>query len=280
MIPDKETNTVYFSDKLRTSSEFQPTFERIKSLLEKHQVKHKFLTETKDIWCRDYMPIQVDKDKLVQFRYEPSYLRDDLNLQSDPELVLQSNGINAQFSTINLDGGNVVNWTDKAVLTARIFKENPDRDRNQLTKDIEELLNAKILIIPDINTDMTGHSDGHLRFIDSNTVLVNHLENELDYWKKGFLKMIKESGLNYEEMPWFEHQDKKHRETAVGCYVNYLEIGDLILFPIFEVKGNKDDEAIRVIESVFPYRTIEPININEIGKCGGLLNCTTWTIKE
>ena len=280
MIIGQETNTVYFSDIVRNSPEFRATFKQIQTILDKHQVSYRFLSSTKDIWCRDYMPIQISEDKLIQFRYEPSYLENDLDLQSNPQDILKNNGLTAEISSINLDGGNVVNWTDKAILTTRIFKENPNWNQSKLISELERLLNVQVLLIPDITNDMTGHSDGHLRFINSNTVLVNELQNEFDYWKKGFDKMIKNSGLTFVEMPWFEHLDKKHKHTAVGCYVNYLEIGDLILFPIFEVSGNKDEQALNIIHSVFPERTIEPININEIGKYGGLLNCTTWTIKQ
>lgn len=123
-----------------------------------------------------------------------------------------------------------------------------------------------------------GHADGHLRFVNSNTLLVNELKNEFQYWKNGFKKVAKESGLDFVEMPWFE--DKEHRDSAIGCYVNYFETGSLILFPIFEVDGNKDEQALEVINSVFPDRTIEPININEIGKYGGLMNCISWNIYE
>lgn len=52
------------------------------------------------------------------------------------------------------------------------------------------------------------------------------------------------------------------------------------MFPIFEVEGNKDLEALRVISETFPDRKIEPVNINEVANDGGLLNCVTWTIRE
>lgn len=280
MITDKETNIVFFSELIRSKDEYKTTFERIKIILDKHQISYRFLTDTKDIWCRDYMPIQVKKDRFVQFKYEPTYLQDDLNLQSEPKIVLQSNGLNADFSAINLDGGNVIKCSDKVILTNRIFKENPKTDSDKLTKELERLFNAKIFFVPDVTEDMTGHADGHLRFIDENTILVNELKNEENYWKKGFLKMVKKANLDYVEIPWFEHKDKKFPDTAIGIYVNYLEIGKIILFPIFEIKGNKDKEAIETIKKVFPDRIIELINVNEIAKYGGLLNCISWTIKK
>lgn len=280
MIIDKETNIVYFSDFLRSKGKYKKTFERIKTILDKHQIKYKFLLETKDIWCRDYMPIQIEADEFIQFRYEPSYLKSELKLQSNPKTVLETNKLNAQFSNINLDGGNVIKWTDKSILTTRIFKENPEFTPTELTKEIERLLKTKILLIPDVTEDMTGHADGHLRFIDSNRVLVNELKGEFKYWQDGFLKMVKQAGLDYTEIPWFEHKDRNYKDTAIGGYVNYLEIGKVILFPIFEIKGNKDKEAIATIKKVFPDRIIEPINVNEIAKHGGLLNCITWSIKK
>ncbi len=280
MITGHDTNTVHFSGLLKTDRKYRVAFESIKSLLEKHHVHYELLKDTKDIWCRDYMPIQIEEDKFVQFRYEPTYLKGARKLQSDPKLVLSSNSLNAEFSSINLDGGNVVNWTEKVILTDRIFTENPRLNSVKLRSELERIFKSEVLIIPNLEEDLTGHADGHLRFIDSNTILVNTLKQESPKWRKGFMKMIDESGLKYVEMPWYEQYDRLFKYSAIGCYVNYLEIGNLILFPVFEVAGNKDEEALGVIRSVFPERIIEPININEIANHGGLLNCCTWTIKN
>jgi len=62
--------------------------------------------------------------------------------------------------------------------------------------------------------------------------------------------------------------------------VNYLEVDNLIVIPIFETEKNKDQEVYDKFRMIFPDRKIETINYNEIGFYGGLLNCTTWTIKE
>jgi len=61
--------------------------------------------------------------------------------------------------------------------------------------------------------------------------------------------------------------------------VNYLEVENLIVLPIFETKNNKDKEVYDMFRQVFPDRKIEIMTYNEIGLYGGLLNCTTWTIK-
>ena len=42
---------------------------------------------------------------------------------------------------------------------------------------------------------------------------------------------------------------------------------------------NKDNEALDLVHEVFPDKQIEPININDIARQGGLMNCITWNIK-
>ena len=64
MITDQETNFVYFSEQLIEKG-FETEYNKIVSILEKYSIGHGLLKGTKDIWCRDYMPIQVDKDKII-----------------------------------------------------------------------------------------------------------------------------------------------------------------------------------------------------------------------
>lgn len=280
MISDKDTNIVYFSDELRVKDEFVASCKKITSILDKYQIQYDFLISTKDIWARDYMPIQTDLNRFVQFRYEPSYLKDLLHLQSDPKLVCKENKINPDYSTINLDGGNIVKWTDKVMITDRIYSENLDyTDNEQLVREIESLLETEVLIIPQIKSDFTGHADGLVKFINEKTIMGNDLDFEFKYWSTGMKKVLYKHNLEYINMPMFEYKDKNYPDTAVGCYMNYLEIGDLIIFPIFDVLDNKDKAAVDLIKSVFPDKHIEPININDIARHGGLMNCISWNIK-
>lgn len=281
MVIGKESNTVYFSEKLRSDERFTETCNTLTQILEKHLIKYDFLKATKDIWCRDYMPIQTGNGKYVQFRYEPSYLKDELELQSDPKVVCKANNIKPKFSFINLDGGNVVNWSDRVIITDRVFDENPEySNKNKLISEIENLLEAEIIIIPQIKSDYTGHADGMVRFVDRNTLLGNDREREYKYWKNGINKVLKEKGIDYIDIPFLDHKEKKYPDHAIGCYVNYLEVKNLIVLPIFETEKNKDQEVCDKLREIFPDRKIETIKYNEIGLHGGLLNCTTWGIKN
>lgn len=288
MITDRETNFVYFSEQLIEKG-FEAEYNKIVSILEKYKIGHGLLKGTKDIWCRDYMPIQVDKDNFVQFEYEPWYLNDKeehKKTKSNPKKVCELTNIKPIFSDINLDGGNVVKCNKKTILNERLFDDNPKFAKHQIVEELNKLFDSEIIIIPQINkaNDTFGHADGMVRFYNTNTILINELENEFKYWKKGILKTIKENKFNYIEIPWFEDKRKKYKkkypDSAIGLYINFLEVGNLIIIPEFRIEGNRDDETYKIFKKNYPKKIIEQVEINEIAKFGGLLNCMTWNIKN
>ncbi|WP_181308719.1 agmatine deiminase family protein [Rufibacter sp. XAAS-G3-1] len=280
MVIDRETNKVFFSDLLFTDGRSSGIVDRLCSILREHQISYGVINSTKDIWCRDYMPIQKEASEFVQFRYEPSYLANDLDVQTDPRTTLAHNHMQAAFSSINLDGGNVLRWKDRVIVTDRVFTENPAyTNKSKLINELESLLEVEVIVIPQIKSDMTGHADGLVRFYDGTTLIGNRLEDEYDYWRKGMKKVLSRYSLDYIDLPFVDHKVKNHPESAIGCYVNYLEVGKLIVVPVFEVEGNKDEEAVAILKEVFSDRVIETININEVAKHGGLLNCISWNVK-
>ena len=276
------TQVVYLSALL--ASRYAETCKRLTDILNKHNIPFAFLKGTKDIWCRDYMPVQTPSGKLIQFKYDPSYLKDSkyLDSRSDVQHVDKVNNINPIFSDINLDGGNIVMYENKAIITDRVFSENPDWEKDQLIDELSKLLECEIIIIPAYKPDydFTGHADGMMRFVDSNTVLVNNLNQDLKYMKDAIIKALDKANLKYINFPWFEHKIKGNNDHAIGIYINYLEVRNLIIMPIFGVDGNKDAEALAKLKEVFPNKVIETINYNDVALQGGLLNCTTWTYKK
>lgn len=269
--------TVYLSGLLKTK--YPETCNKLIKILEKHDVKYAFVEGTKDIWCRDYMPVQTPSGKLVQFTYDPSYLRGNKKWEdsrSDVKEICRLNNINAQFSDINLDGGNVLICEGRAIISDRIFSENANMNREELVNELGKLLECEIIIIPAEKDDMTGHADGMVRFVNKNTIIGNNLEAEYKYWREGMQKMIEKYNLKYINMPFFVPKDSKHPLSAVGIYVNYLEVNNLIVLPVF---GREEDkQAITIIKEVFPNKAIETIDYNDVAYEGGLLNCTTWVI--
>lgn len=270
---------VYLSELLKTRH--PQTCDELTRILEKHNVKYSFLKGTKDIWCRDYMPVQTESGKFVQFKYDPSYLKGKKEWEdsrTDVKEVCRLNGIDAQYSDINIDGGNVLICDGRAIISDRIFKENPNWNRDELIKELCKLLECEIVIIPAENDDVIGHADGMVRFVNRNIILGNNLAAEYKYWREGMQKVIEQYGLKYIDVPFFVARDSKHPLSAIGIYVNYLEVNNLIVLPIFG--RDEDKQVIDIIKTAFPDRVVETINYNDVALEGGLLNCTTWVVRR
>ena len=73
-------------------------------------------------------------------------------------------------------------------------------------------------------------------------------------------------------------KDRKHPLSAQGVYVNFLEVNNLIVLPIFG--RPEDDEVIEIMKESFPDRVIETIDYDDVALEGGLVNCTTWVMRK
>ncbi len=272
----KPKQTVYMSELLR--ERYPETCKNLLEILKKHNVNYAFLKGTNDIWCRDYMPVRLESGKLVQFRYEPSYLMEEKKyevLRSDVHEVCNQNNINASYSDINLDGGNVLICDGRAIISDRVFSENKDKDAESLKKELSQLLECEIIIIPTINGDLTGHADGMVRFVDRNTILGNDRAKEYKYWRNRINEVLLNYHLNYIDVPFFEpKRDAQNPDSAIGVYVNFLEVNNLIIAPVFN--HEMDKEAIAILQRAFPNKQVETIDYRDVALEGGLLNCTTW----
>lgn len=80
--------------------------------------------------------------KLVSFRYEPSYLKNDPDLRTNfrKDLAPQL-GLPVTYSNINLDGGNVVFSPsgERVLISDRVFSENPECPPAALVRELSEL---------------------------------------------------------------------------------------------------------------------------------------------
>ena len=167
MIHDRETNILYLSALLPTK--YTTFFDRFADVLGKWRVQCELLKGTKDIWCVDYMPVQVAETAFVQFTYNPSYLnfKKYQRTITDPSAICEGLGIAPTRSAIKIDGGNVVKGTKRVIVTDRIFSENPAYTETGLLDQLSELLQLdRILVIPSDPRDFTGHADGMVRFLE------------------------------------------------------------------------------------------------------------------
>ena len=283
MISDHQTNTVYFADSVLQLKNFSGNME---ALLKKNAIVFKILKSAKDSNCRDYMPVQLKENHFVQFVYRPeSYLgRNEYRYLTDPvRTELENDLVRPFYSRVILDGSNVVKGEDKVIITNKVLKDNRyqfDYDDRAIIRQLENIFGCRVIIIPALPGDKTGHAGRLVRFINSNRVFVSSnygTSEEIKEWLEEFQRIILKNNLNTVELPC---EFEKGEKQDVGSYLDFLQVGKLIIVP---VTGNtdKDEKAITAIKSSFTgdYK-IETIAEFPATKSSVTLNRIAWTVKS
>lgn len=272
MLSDKNTNKIYFSEKLKVN--YPTVCLSIENVLNSYNIPYDFLPKTKDIWARDYMPIQVSKEKFIEFRYDPDYLQGKYkgyrDLKTYPDIVCNELGIKTIKSDIILDGGNVIKSENCVILTDKIVVENKHTyEKDELLERLSELFEfAKIILIPWDKKEKYGHSDGVVRFIDNERVLVSEIYEK----DEKLIRRLNENGLK----PEFLRVKIKRQNKFNWAYINFLQIKDLIIVPKFNTEEDKN--ALEVISRYYTGYKIAQVEMSEIASMGGALNCISWSI--
>jgi agmatine deiminase len=280
MILDKDTNTIYLSKRLIEDEKYLKNGQQIVKALKSLGCEPVFLQNTKDIWCRDYMPIQVSKNKFIEYRYDPDYLQGKWkgyrDLKTYPDIVCDSMNRKTVKTDIILDGGNVVKYSNCLILTDKVVVENkPTYSEPMLIEQLKKIFEVdKIVLIPWDKGEKYGHADGMLRFIDESTVLINEIYEH----DTKLIDCLKKSGLKHK----FLKLNVKKKDKRNWAYINFLQTEDLILLPKLNI--DEDVEALKVIKEHYPVYSnnnrIKQVDMADIVRGGGALNCITWTIKE
>ena len=245
--------------------------ETLFTALAAHDVPYALLDGTRDVWVRDFMPVRTRSGQMISFRYEPSYLRDCPALRTDfrrdiaPQLALTP-----LYADINLDGGNVVFSPSGArvLISDRVFSENTEYPSAALMRELSELLEAEVIVLPSLKSDMTGHADGMARFLDDRTVLCSRPLSSCGFEQK-VKRAVQDCGLDAVDFPFVPTGGV----SAVGCYLNYLETERVVFLPVFGIE--QDAEAAASAQQIF-HKEIVTVNIREISQQGGCLNCISW----
>jgi agmatine deiminase len=277
MVPDCKTNTVYFSDQL--ANRHPRICHQLVDILEEQGVCWGFIRRTKDIWARDYMPVQLERGRFVKFRYTPDYLRGYTNLITGDEVleVVGAKGVTKKSKLI-LDGGNIVSLGRQVALTDKVYKENPWYTRYQVRSKLhEDLESDHMVIIPKEPYDVIGHADGVIRMIEEGIVLINEYRL-IPYYRDKLVETLQDAGLEFEFMPHIYTPSKGDLPSAVGIYLNYLRVGNLIIVPVFGLP--EDETAVYRIEDLFPHATVKAVRAEELAEEGGVFNCISWNIVE
>ncbi len=300
MITDNLTNTVYFSSLL--PEECPVLNAHIVGALQQRKIPYTYLSGTKDIWCRDYMPIQIEKNRFVFYRYTPDYLQDKigLTLQTDPKFVFHEGSnelrrllpmsmeeevrfdglrpisvVHPVFHHIELDlvmdGGNVVKCGDKVVMTDKVCVENKDKTPLEVQRQIEEAFQCEVVFLPWDRSEKYGHSDGIVHSLGDNRVLMTNYADFDKAFADEYLRILEK---NFDVTILKYNVKRKHKRS--WSYINFLQIGTLVLVP--QIGIPEDEQAMEQISRTLPDCEIVGIPALEALRRGGALNCISWNI--
>ena len=280
MITDNLTTRVYFSSLLPEQCPILNAC--ITEALQKRGIPFFYLSGTKDIWCRDYMPVQIDVGRIVLYKYTPDYLQDKtgLLLQTNIENVLeekvnQLQSIRDKTNALNLviDGGNVVKCGDKIVMTDKVFVENRDKAPKEVQRLLEEAFHNEVVFLPwDMKGEPYGHSDGIIHYIDNNRVLMTNYADFDKTYTRNYLRILEK----HFDVATLKYSVKRKHEHS-WAYINFLQVGNLVLVPQLGIP--EDEQALEQISNVLPDGEIVGIPALEAVRRGGALNCISWNIK-
>ena len=268
LLTDKESNIVYFSEWVKDFACYDGIIEK----LNKHHIKYDLLRHTRDYWVRDFMPIQIRETEFIQYKYNPNYLQKDQYYITDPDKCCNPLGISTKKIEIVLDGGNIVKCSDCIIMTDKVFVENNHLSKMQLINILENYFRCEIIFIPWDRYEKYGHTDGMVRFIEDKKVLLNNYIN----FDKSLRNRIISDLQNKFEIIELEYSVPKLFIHS-WAYINYLQVGKFILLPALGTP--EDEQAYEQFSEVFSDYQIEQVDVSEIVKLGGALNCISWNVK-
>ena len=274
MICDYQTNKVYLAEGIKG---YPKVAENLLYAQYKEGIETEYLPHSKskkDVWARDYMPIQLEEGRFLKYVYRPDYLKNDKDYIPNYAGMIRKLGLNCKPTSLVIDGGNVVKWDDAVIMTDKVLKENPGYDEYGLRFRLEELFETDVVFIPWDRYEMFGHADGMVRFIDRRTVLLNNYSDFDRSLRERIIRAL-DGHFEVKELQY----DTPRCSNYSWAYLNFLQVAGRIFVPGLGIA--EDQLAVQQIQRFYPEHKVMLVpDCLELVRDGGALNCVTWTICE
>ncbi len=247
-----------------------------------------------DIWMRDIAPIFLTNGKgaLLAASFEFNGWGGKFDLPGDAELsmrVAERSGHAAWRADWVLEGGSVECDGEGTCLTTRQCLLNPNRnpafDEAVITDRLRSDLGVEHVVwLGDglLNDHTDGHIDTIARYVAPGVVLTMEATTASDPNRdalRALLGDLREARdargrrLEVVTVPTPGAVLDPDGEIMAASYVNFYLANGAVVVPVYGVP--QDDEACRILGTLFPDRRVVPVSAREVLEGGGAFHCIT-----
>ena len=248
---------------------------------------HFYVLPTDDIWIRDYGPFvgldDANRHVVVKIIYDPLP-----NFPQQRDNAMAATWAAHEGYPVNLlnfhgEGGNL--WTDgqgTLMMTNQAYRLNTDLKRDNLLALLHSAFKfEKLVLLPRLRVEETGHIDLLIKLASADTVLVSAPDGATftaDRLRAAIRRLRRETNANgdrYNIVPlptpplyvnWFGYPIRR-------SYTNALTVNGRVLVPVYGIPT--DQQALKTYQSAMPDHEIIPIDCTVAANGGGAVHCMT-----
>lgn len=207
--------------------------------------------------------------------------------------------VTTEWGNIAPDGNGTVFVVEKSVVNDN---RNPRKSKDEIEKILLEATGSRQIVwLPTglAGDETGGHVDNVLAFADRRTMLMSYTDDESNPHYEvthALYKTLSEArdadGVPYKivklPVPAFHTRTesdsrdivraegsyaRESGDSVLYTYVNYVQVNGAVIFPTFGIE--EDEEAYRIIKSVYPGRDVIGMDATEAYLGGGGFHCLT-----
>lgn len=239
-------------------------------------------SELKSIWLRDTAGFNMGT-QLVKPKISPRAIGDSM------KMLHSLLDVDLKPLPLEWDGGNLVANNSYGFISDRLLWLNGVKSEQgqERKREIERLIITELGIAPVWvklpKTDKLAHTDGYLTFISENRALVSTYPAD---WAKRYpaeqscvdelARQVREMGIEVERVldTPTTVPGPSSIDSAVGIYVNFLQLNGTWLVPAYGLAG--ETELMAQLRRLNPEGSVEEIDCRELAGLGGVLHCISF----
>ncbi len=244
---------------------------------------------TDDIWVRDYGPFvgrtEMGTRAIVDATFAPLAAYPQAQDNAVTSRWAAYTGMTAQHFDFYTEGGNY--WSDgqgTLLVSDEMMARYPRLSRVEIEMRLREAFQFdKLIVLPRLLGEETGHIDLVCKLVDAQTVLINrpngtHNDDRLLDAAQRLRRETNAQGQLYQviELPFPPRYFNWGVFAIWRSYTNSLTVNGRVLVPVFGIAD--DVQALNIYREVMPDFEIVPIDCRIAANGGGAVHCLTKEI--